>query len=49
MLQFDHRFDGVFGQNFRRVLVGQIVATFDSIVSVPEGLIFFKVAQPWLA
>src|SRR3954451_4142564 len=45
VLELDDRFDGFPGQDLRRVLVNQVVATFDGVVHVPFPVILFLVAE----
>ena len=45
VLEFEHRVDRFASQHFRRVLIDQIVATFDGVEHVPFPVVFFGVAE----
>ncbi len=45
VLQLEHRVDGFIGHELDGILVAQIVGTFDRVIGVPFGLVFFIIAQ----
>ena len=45
MLELDDRFDGFAGQDLRRVLVDQVVATLDGVEHVPLPVVLLLVAE----
>ena len=45
VLELDHGLDGFAGQDLRRVLVGQVVATLDGVEHVPLPVVLLEVAE----
>ena len=45
VLQLDDGRHGVFSEHLRGVLVGQVIATLHGVVGVPEGVVFFQIAE----
>jgi len=44
-LQLNHRRDRFASEYFSRVLIGQVVATFDGVEHVPLPVVFFHIAK----